>query len=597
MGIVASAVRGARRHWGRCRRNSRRGSWCGRAWSSPLVRGARRRWGPWRSRRRSDRWKSRCRHEAAFWWSSLSPCLGASLSRSGRRTDRRRRGRGWWRSSPAPSANGGSAVRVHRAAAIAGGADVGRSLHRVLLVAPVTASRSGRSGRLHRPGCRCGSSSSAPRVAFSRRDPRCCRRPRGCVCLCSSSPRFGCASAERVDAGPDAGAGVRAGSHRVLAFVAGGSAVGVHARPAAGSGVRDCSHGVLASWRRLSRSGPCPARRRLGCACWFSSCPRDACPLSRRGPARRPCRRGRAYGWSSSSPVSRRGRCRCRLRRGAACWCSSSTPASAVAVGVDSAADAGAEPRGRVHPPSPASAVVVDPGARARADPRLDGHGRIPRQPLSSILAPTPARTCVWVLIVVSPVSRCRRSWRPLPRGPACGCSSFRLPCWGVDAAGAACVRGGPLLSPGPSLSSTPRYPRGCALCDGPQAAHAGTIRRGTSGGGPLHPRGSRLAEGVDGRPAAGADRGGGAHGSFLSQGWMKRGPGTRRGRRGGPGQPLGSISPPAPARTVVAVVIAGSRAGWTTVAHGWHVEPFGSMVQRWPARAALVISIVASSG
>jgi len=155
----------------------------------------------------------------------------------------------------------------------------------------------------------------------------------------------------------------------------GGSAVRVHARPAAGSGVRAGSHRVLAM-RVRSAVGVQPG-----------------------APAGVDVRMGGHR----------------RLRS---------------AVGVDAAADSGAELRAGVHrplprQPLPLGSIPQPMPARSRVDVCIR---LLPRQPLSSILAPAPARTRVWMVMVVSPVSRCRRSWRRRRRGPASGCSSSSPP-------------------------------------------------------------------------------------------------------------------------------------------------------------------------
>jgi hypothetical protein len=156
-----------------------------------------------------------------------------------------------------------------------------------------------------------------------------------------------------------------------------------------------------------------------------------------------------------------------------------------------------------------ASAVGIDAPAGAGADRGRGVHRALPPQPLSSMRAPTPARMLLFVLISVS------------------------------FSAVASAVR----------------------AIQGPRPARTAVV---------VAIRAS--AVGVDAGPVGGAERGGGVHRRLTRFRWGRW---SRRGRREGPVsvliffvsrggwcQPSGSISGPAPPRTVVVVVIRASAVG-----------------------------------
>jgi hypothetical protein len=443
----------------------------------------------------------------------------------------------------------------------------------------------------------------------------------------------------------------------------------------------------------ISRWGRSPSPRRRGCACSFPSCPRcrgragSAVGVDPRAIAGADVR-VRVHGSSSLQPlgsisppaaartrvvvcigysswVSPPGPSRSPPRRGCVSKLSSSPPWSAV--GIDRAADAGAElgARGHLDLPAqplssiraptpartrvfvvivilPASAVVVDPGAHARPDPGRRAHRRLSRrdrcrplcprgswcgcsspspcQPLGSMPQPMPACIWVWMPIVASRVSRCRRSSRRLRREPSSVCSSSSLPCWGW-------IRRGRF--PRPSSRSTPPPRRKCAPWDG---------LRGQQGEGERVRDEPCSAHRIDGRATAGAYGSRGAHRVLLSMGgeWNAApdrsgaaggasggavridaaslaGPDGRRGFHGqsavgvdarpvarahgrarshrslrGQRPPWGSRPDPSPARSVVDVVISRS----PLEAQG---APWGSIPDPSPARRVVVMGMASA--
>ena len=369
-----------------------------------------------------------------------------------------------WGRSPSPARHGGAwswsslcSCRFGSAVGVDGvalsGVDAGRRVHRVLLV--------------------------------SRRDRSRCRRRRGCGFSCSSRAP----SAVRVDHPTLSGADLRGRVHRRLRSSVGVDAPASAGRELCRGRHRQASVSRWGRCPRLCRPGSCVvvfiARPRSAVGVDApASAGRELCRGLHRQASRRGWR-GAACACSSWAPVqgfgAPLGPSRRRRRRGAGWWSSSGLSA----VGVHGAAGGGADAGGRAHRFAPGrevrqplgsivprlperrpavvligrSAVGVHAAAGAGVDARGHGHRllrvrvrvcrrgrwcrprrrgsgskcsssapvRVQGVPLGSIITPWPARSCVFVLIRLPPVSR----WGPSPdrrrRGAASSCSSACL--------------------------------------------------------------------------------------------------------------------------------------------------------------------------
>ena len=242
-------------------------------------------------------------------------------------------------------------------------------------------------------------------------------------------------SAVRVDPRALPGRYVRRGLHQSLQA----SAVGIdhHALAGPDAGVGAHRH-PPARFRRVSRWGRSPGPCRRGRASWYSSDPpvaASAVGVDSPAPAGADARRG--VHRRLQCGISRWGPCRRRCRRGRASWCSSwfsrvaqplgsippPLPARIEVVAPIVALRSGSrQPLGSIIPPWPArtwvgvcivmlrfglrSAVGIDQPAFGGADAGRSVHRIVSRQPLGLIAPPSPARAWVVVCIGSSPVSR-----------------------------------------------------------------------------------------------------------------------------------------------------------------------------------------------